>query len=100
MAAYFVFSHEVTDLDKLQDQYLPRALQTLAPFNPEILVVDPAPEVVEGESKNTRTVILKFKDKQQARQWYESADYQSIIHLRLEAVNGGAVLCDAFEPPA
>ena len=55
-------------------------------------------EVVEGEAHNTRTVVLKFKSREEAKKWYNSPEYQAIIHLRLEAVDGGAVLCDEFDP--
>ena len=45
------------------------------------------------------TVMLKFKDRDEAKRWYNSPEYQAIINLRLQSVDGRAVLCDAFEPP-
>lgn len=101
MAAYFIFVHRVTDADKLNNDYLPKAVDTLGPYNPEILVVDQNIEVIEGNSADTRTVVLKFKDRDEAKSWYNSAEYQAIIGLRLESIEDGrAVLCDGFEPPA
>lgn len=98
MAAYFIFTHKVIDADKLNNDYLPKAVKSLEPYNPEILVVDQNHEVIEGDSPNTRTVVLKFDSKQQAKEWYNSPEYQDCIHLRLEAVDGGAVLCEEFDP--
>ena len=98
MAAYFIFSHKVVDADKLNNDYLPKAVESLKPYEPGILVVDQNHEVIEGNTPNTRTVVLKFKSRKEAKKWYNSPEYQAIMHLRLEAVEGGAVLCDAFDP--
>lgn len=98
MAAYFIFNHKVTDADKLNNDYLPKAVETLKPYNPEILVVDQDIELVEGESTDRRMVVLKFKDRDEAKRWYNSPEYQAIIHLRLDSVDGRAMLCDAFDP--
>lgn len=98
MAAYFIFTHKVLDPDKLNNDYLPKAVESLKPYDPEILAVDQNHEVVEGDTHNTRTVVLKFKSRDQAKEWYNSPEYQACIHLRLEAVDGGAVLCDEFDP--
>ena len=98
MAAYFIFVHKVTDADKLNNDYLPRAVESLGPYAPEILVVDQDIEVIEGDSDDTRTVVLKFKNKDEAKRWYYSPEYQAIIDLRLNSIEGGrAVLCDGFE---
>ena len=98
MAAYFIFVHKVTDADKLNNDYLPRAVESLGPYAPEILVVDENIEVIEGGSDDTRTVVLKFKDKDEAKRWYNSPEYQAIVNLRLNSISGAkAVLCDEFE---
>ena len=98
MAAYFIFVHKVTDADKLNNDYLPKAVESLGPYAPEILVVDENIEVIEGGSDDTRTAVLKFKDKDEAKRWYNSPEYQAIVNLRLDSIEGGrAVLCDGFE---
>ena len=98
MAAYFIFVHKVTDADKLNNDYLPKVVESLGPYAPEILVVDQDIEVIEGDSGDTRVVVLKFKDKDEAKRWYNSPEYQEIVDLRLDSIEGGrAVLCDGFE---
>lgn len=99
MAAYFVFRHKVLDADTLNNEYLPKAVESLGPYEPEVLVVDENIEVIEGSTDDNRTVVLKFKDKQTAMAWYNSPDYQAIVGLRLGATDGAAVLCDGFAPP-
>lgn len=98
MAAYIIFTHRVTDADTLNNNYLPRAVETLGPYAPDILVVDENIEVIEGDSGHTRCVVLKFKDRDEAKKWYNSPEYQAIVNLRLDSIDGAhAILCDHFE---
>ena len=100
MAAYLIFTHRVTDADKLNNDYLPKAVDTLGPYGPEICIVDENIEVIEGDSGHTRTVMLKFKDQDQAKTWYNSPEYQAVVNLRMDSIDGAhAVLCDSFEAP-
>jgi uncharacterized protein (DUF1330 family) len=47
MAAYLVFHARVHDAEKLQE-YVPKAVETLAPYQPEVLVLDDNSQVLEG----------------------------------------------------
>jgi uncharacterized protein (DUF1330 family) len=98
MAAYMIFTHKVTDADTLNNDYLPKAVESLGPYTPEILVVDENVEIFEGDSDDTRTVVLKFRSKEDAKRWYNSPEYQAIVNLRLNSVEGAkGVLCNGFE---
>lgn len=76
-----------------------QAVESLGPYEPEVLVVDEGIELIEGDTQDTRTVVLKFKDKDTAKRWYNSPEYQAIVGLRLGATDGAAVLCEGFVPP-
>ncbi len=98
MAAYLIFTHKVTDADTLNNNYLPKAVETLGPYAPEILVVDENVDVIEGDSGHTRCVVLKFKDRDEAKRWYNSPEYQAVVNLRLDSISGAhAILCDQFQ---
>ena len=98
MAAYLIFTHRVSDADTLNNNYLPKAVETLGPYSPEIVIVDENVEVMEGHSGHTRTVALKFKDRDEAKRWYNSPEYQAILGLRMDSIEDAhAVLCDGFE---
>ena len=98
MAAYLIFTHRVSDADTLNNDYLPKAVETLGPYSPEIIAVDENIEVIEGDSGHTRTVALKFKDRDEAKRWYNSPEYQAIVGLRMNAIEDAhAILCDGFE---
>lgn len=100
MSAYFIFRHKVLDADKLNNDYLPKAVATIGPYEPEILVVDENIEVIEGSTEDTRTVVLKFKDRETAKAWYNSPEYQKVVGLRLAVTDGVAILCDGFVSPS
>lgn len=52
MAACFIFNHKVLNSNKLNSEYLPKAVETLRPYDPEILVVDQNVEVIAGEAED------------------------------------------------
>ncbi|MDE0393065.1 MAG: DUF1330 domain-containing protein [Rhodospirillales bacterium] len=98
MAAYFVFNHKVLDPDTLNNDYLPKAVESLGPYDPEVLVLDSNAEVIEGATDQTRMIVLKFKSREEAKEWYNSPAYQACVGLRLQSVDGRALLCDEFDP--
>lgn len=51
-------------------------------YRGELLAVDEAPAVIEGEWKHTRTVLLRFPDRAEAERWYRSPEYQAIAQHR------------------
>jgi uncharacterized protein (DUF1330 family) len=97
MSAYLVYNYSVTDQDKYE-AYPPAAMPTLAGFDVEVLVADYQSEALEG-SPAAVTVVLRFPSKEEARRWYDSADYQAIKHLRTDNSEGEVVLVDGFVMP-
>src|SRR5215468_5421065 len=77
MAAYFVFHNRIDDPEKMQ-QYIPRALETTAPYNPEVLIVDENSQVIEGHTTFPRTLVIKFESRDAAMAWYNSPAYQAV----------------------
>jgi uncharacterized protein (DUF1330 family) len=97
MAAYFVFHNRILNAEKIQE-YLPKALDTLAPYHPEILIFDENSKVVEGTMHCPRTIVIKFDSRDAAMAWYNSPAYQEVLPLRLAATEGFGVLVDGFAP--
>ena len=98
MSAYFVFHNRIRNAEKMQE-YIPKALETMAPYNPDILVLDENSTVVEGNTSLPRTVVIKFDSRDAAMAWYNSLEYRAVLPLRLEATEGFAVLVDGIVPP-
>ncbi|MGI9435196.1 MAG: DUF1330 domain-containing protein, partial [Geminicoccaceae bacterium] len=96
--AYFVASHKVLDRKTLNEIYVPKAVDCLAKFDVEILVVNESVEIVEGQTGHDRLVILRFPSRDEAMRWYHSPEYQSMIHLRLDSVEGVLLLAEGLTP--
>ena len=95
MATYFVFHNRIDDPEKMQE-YVPKALETMAPYNPEILILDENSHVIEGRTTFPRTIVIKFESRDVAMAWYSSPAYQAVRPLRLAATEGFGVLVDGF----
>ena len=93
---YFVASHKVLDRKTVNDVYVPRAVECLNKFDVEILAVNQDTEIIEGQTGHDRLVILRFPSRDEAMRWYKSEEYQSVIHLRLNSVEGTLVLAEGL----
>ena len=96
MPAYLIANYDVVDAE----QY--RAYQKQSgPImqGGRLLVLDPASDAREGEC-GQQTVVIEYESKEAATAAYESADYQAVMGIRLDATaNGRAVIVDGFVPP-
>jgi uncharacterized protein (DUF1330 family) len=98
MSAYLVYNYAVTNPEEYQ-AYPPAAMPTLAGHDVEVLVADYESVAKEGVPAPV-TVLLRFKSKEAALAWYESSDYQAIMHQRTDNTDGVVVLCDGFVMPS
>jgi uncharacterized protein (DUF1330 family) len=99
MAAYFILHNRIRDGHSL-DEYIPKALESWAPYEPEVLVLEEKSQVIEGNTEYPRTIVVRFKSRADAEAWYNSPEYRAIRPLRLAAIEGYAVLVDEFSPSA
>jgi uncharacterized protein (DUF1330 family) len=98
MSAYMVFNYSITN----PDGYAPYgrlAGRTLAAHGAEAVVADYSSQTIEGAPGQV-TVLLRFESREAALAWYESEEYQSVVHLRTDNSEGTAVLCDGFVMPS
>ena len=97
MTAYVVAQMHVHDLEKYMT-YASKVGAIVGSFGGKIVAASEA-DVWEGSPPFTRTVIAEFPDSQAARDWYESAEYQAVLPLRLEATTGTAFLVEGITMP-
>ena len=97
MAGYLIANYRVTNPDGYQ-AYIAAVGPTIVAQGGETLVAGPGSEAVEGKPGPV-TVVLKFPSKEALRAWYDSAEYQKIIHLRTDNTEGFLVLADEFVMP-
>jgi len=95
MPVYVVVQGRIENRDML-GEYIGKALPTIAANGGRVIGFDETPEVVEGEISHPRTVILEFDDREAFRRWYDSAEYQEVLPLRLESTPGTLIVVDGL----
>ncbi|MDG2091602.1 MAG: DUF1330 domain-containing protein [Gammaproteobacteria bacterium] len=98
MAAYLIANYTITNPEVYQT-YPPAVGPTLAAFGGEVLAADSESEVMEG-TPGHMSVVLKFPSKEDARAWYNSPEYQAVIHLRTDNTEGFLLFANEFTPPS
>jgi len=93
MAGYFVANYTITNQAEYT-QYLAAVGPILKAHGAENIVVDRDSEPLEGSAGQV-TVVLRFASKAAAKAWYESAEYQAILHLRTDNTEGIGVIAEA-----
>ena len=97
MAGYLIANYQITNEAGYQ-AYIGSVGPTILVHGGEILVAGPGSEAVEGNPGQV-TVVLKFPSKDALRGWYDSPEYQEIIHLRTDNTEGSMVFADEFVMP-
>jgi uncharacterized protein (DUF1330 family) len=78
-------------------RYMREIDDTFTPFGGEFIVHGGEPEAKEGQWDGA-LVIIRFPDRESAVAWYESADYQRILPLRLNNSDSIAALVEGVAP--
>ena len=93
MSVYLIVNDSVTNADSLR-AYFSAVGETLKDRDIDVLVSTREAETIEGEAAGPRVVVMRFPDRDAFREWYDSAEYQAIIGMRLGSTEGFAVLAD------
>ncbi|MDA0231413.1 MAG: DUF1330 domain-containing protein [Proteobacteria bacterium] len=93
MAAYVIANIEVTN-PGLMGEYAAKAKPTVEAHGGKAIVLGAEADVVEGDWRPNRLVVIEFPDMAAAKGWYNSAEYQEILPMRLEASNGDFVMVE------
>ncbi len=76
--------------------YVQTVVPTLKAYGAEILVAEYESQPIEGEPGEI-TMVFKFPTKEMLYGWYNSPEYQKIIHLRAGSTKGIAVSAGEFD---
>ncbi len=94
MPAYLIGNYDVTDPERYAE-YQKSAAPIMAGGG-KLLVLDRDSVGKEGEP-GKQTVVIEYPTKEAALAAYESADYQAVVGIRVEArANGRAVIVDGM----
>ncbi len=91
MAGYIVVDVEITNPDEYQT-YAKQTAATLEPYGGKFIVRGGNAETLEGEWKPKRFVVIEFPSLEQAKAWYDSPGYSSIIGIRHRSANSRMIL--------
>ncbi len=95
MAVYLIAQIEIRDREEY-GKYESGFIEIFSKYGGEILAVNEAPEVLEGQWPFTRTVVIRFDSKDEAHRWYYSPEYQALAAHRHRASAGNIVLVDGL----
>jgi uncharacterized protein (DUF1330 family) len=91
--AYVICDIDVTDPDAYE-RYKALAGPAVAAHGGTYLVRGGATEVLEGDRKPNRIVVLEFPDGDAARRWYDSPDYREARAIRATAATASIIVVD------
>ena len=92
MAGYFIENYTITNQAGYQE-YIAAVGPTLDAHGAERVVVDRGSVPLEGPGGQV-SVVLRFASKAAAMAWYESPQYQAIVHLRTDNTEGTAAIAE------
>ena len=99
MAAYFVLTHTITELETYRSEYIPQVLPFIAKYDGEIIVASPEAEALQG-SPEKGVVVLRFPSEEAVRGFVNDPEYQPAKELRIAVTtNANAVLAPEFQMP-
>jgi uncharacterized protein (DUF1330 family) len=84
MAAYVIVEIETTE-PGLMAEYRALAAPTVAAFGGRYLARGGRTDVLEGDRRPERVVVLEFESLERARAWWESEEYRGARELRQRA---------------
>ncbi|MEO8970240.1 MAG: DUF1330 domain-containing protein [Ktedonobacteraceae bacterium] len=91
MAAYFIVDLDITDMEGFRE-YQQLAGATVEQYGGKYLVRGEVAETLEGDWQIHRMVMLEFESMEQAKRWYDSAEYAAIIGIRHRTAKSEMIL--------
>ena len=99
MAAYFILTHTITDIERYRSEYIPLVLPFIAKYDGEIVVASPDAEPLQGNPEKG-VVVLRFPSEEAVRNFVNDPEYQPAKELRIAVTTiANAVLAPDFQMP-
>lgn len=95
MPAYVIVDVNITDPVRYED-YKKLTPGIVGAYGGKFIVRGGTTEVLEGDWKPGRVVVLEFPDMEKAKAWYDSPEYTKAKKIRFEASSGKMILVEGF----
>jgi len=93
MSAYIIFNYKI--LDRIKNEEIRDLLSPLLEkYETEVIVASPV-KIIEGETY-PNMVIYKFKNIEDAEQFYYSKEHQEIVEFRKSIIEGWATIVPGY----
>lgn len=94
MAAYVIADVEVRNPESYATDYSRHVRATVDRYGGRFVVRGGTTEVVEGDWKPARLVVIEFESMERARAWYTSTEYQAILPARHENARSNIIMVE------
>ena len=81
------------------ERYQARFMEVLRPFGGRLLVAQEQPQVIEGQWRGDKVVLIAFDDEATLRAWSGSAAYQEISKDRKAGAQATVLLLRGVDAP-
>ncbi len=95
MPAYIIGRVDITELNRYRE-YMAHSPRVVAQFGGRFAVRSSDVVTLEGPAENRRLIVLEFPTIEQARTFYDSAEYRAIVPFREGAGDAQIVLVDGY----
>ena len=92
MKAYMLAFVRVNDLDTFNREYIEKAVPIVQRHGGVTVAVDEKPSLIEGTLPDGRVVIVEFDSKQDATNFYNDPEYQSIKEWRQQVSESDSII--------
>ena len=93
MPAYYIGEHIVFNF-AVFDEYLAKVVPIIERFGGRYLTRVGSHEILEGDWKPNRVVIIEFPDIASIKNWYRASEYQPLIALRRNAATDVMIMLE------
>ena len=93
MAAYVVADVEITD-PQMFSRYREQLPATVEQYGGRFTIRSGRHEVLEGDWRPHRLIVVEFPDLSRAQAWYHSAEYAPLIALREKSARTNLVIVE------
>jgi uncharacterized protein (DUF1330 family) len=96
MSCYFIAQIRINDEQEYQ-KYIACAAAVFRKYRGEYLAVDNNPKILEGTWDYTRTVLIRFDNRDDFDAWYNSGEYREILKHRLRSAECDTILIQGLD---
>jgi len=99
MAAYFILTHTINDVERYRGEYIPQVFPFIAKYGGEVIVGSFDAEPLQGNPEKG-VVVIRFPSEQAVRNFVNDPEYQPVKEIRKAlTTNANAVLAPEFQMP-